>query len=259
MDILLSMGFAAPSATAALQQSGGNVDIALDILLNGGGMDVAGEWPQDDTTGQIISLSISQYSFAEAGSSACTVIAASMVDFLLAALQSGVNPQSFSAEQLSDIVIEGVTKYSQIPHHGVQHLSVDELDSGFFVSVLPVPGGLLQGLLDEEQAFQRLFQQAQSIGDQAKFTGLILTKPPETICIILPPANDGSHGPYILFDSHSRPQDGLDGSYMFVATGKQSLINRLKHIFPSFGSSVFDGGFMASMYNMFEATVFQSK
>ena len=78
--------------------------------------------------------------------------------------------------------------------------------------------------------------------------------------MVLPPKDLNSGGLYFLFDSHSRPQDGFEGSYVMVFQNEASLIRRLVQLFPNFtgGSDGFgEQNFYADMYNMFEGTVFQ--
>lgn len=266
MEDLVAMGFEPDLAIAALNQCEGNFDLALEVLLTGGGRDTSGyagttinNKPSCDNSGSnIICLAISQYTFADVGASACTVIAASMIDFILPALTAN-SSTIFTADQLGEVVIKGVVRYSQqVSKQGI-HMSVDELPGGFFANVKLLPGGIHQGVLTENNAVRNLLAHAQSISDPTKYVGIIVTKPPETICVILPPAsNGGVSDRYMIFDSHSRPQDGLEGSYLYITHDMETLIHKLHHIFPSFPESIFQDGFMASMYNMFEGSVFQA-
>ena len=69
-----------------------------------------------------------------------------------------------------------------------------------------------------------------------------------------------------MFDSHSRPQLGIEGSYLVETSQRAEIINRLHDIFPlqhSFGdeieSSMIDENetFMTEMYATFEGSAFQ--
>lgn len=212
---------------------------------------------------QLVRLNISQYTFQDMGSSACTVIASSMLQYLLVELhrQSDVAfQQSLHPDRLANVISEGVAKFHTISggRADIQHLAVDELGPAFFTDVKQSGLGFFQGLLTDATAFESLVHEAQSMAEPDKYIGIVITKPPESVMIIIPPANrEGGH--YIFFDSHSRPQDGLQGSYLIRSTSKDRIIRQLKHVFPAFDPSLLEGDAMGMMYNMFEGTIFQMK
>lgn len=110
-----------------------------------------------------------------------------------------------------------------------------------------------------------------------KYIGLIITKPPETVCLLLPPIEKtpagsntaaASSSRYVFFDSHSRPQLGFYGSYLVASSRQEDIVRRLQSIFiPLPVDDVDEVGMdelgwnyiynMQMMYNMFEASVLQ--
>lgn len=85
---------------------------------------------------------------------------------------------------------------------------------------------------------------------------LVVTKPPETVLVVRPP---GGEGQWQLFDSHSRPQLGMDGAHWLGAASVGALQAHLHTIFPTvnFDDDGDGGGMMGAMYNMVEATPLQ--
>lgn len=274
----MAMGFSSEQVVTAWNLAGGNFELALENLLNpptsadyssgyahvGSSMTGAVASPPTTPTASdkdmYIPLSISQYSFSGQGTSACTAIASSMMKYLLEQLSSGSVDlyQVLSPPLLTNIIIEGVEKYSRMFSN--RHLAVDELGPEYFDSLQMVGSGVSQGFLTDPNAFRNLFNQARNDGEDGRPVGLVITKPPETICVVLPPKDVLSGGLYFFFDSHARPQDGMEGAYVVMFRSEQSLIVRLKQLFPNFS---FGGGgaeaHYGDMYNMFEATIFQTK
>ena len=206
---------------------------------------------------QVVELGISQYSFGESGSSACTVIACAVVKLILTkAITSNDIPD---IAELTSALQTGISFYRTLPTNTVSHLSVDELGSFMSGTVSARGDGPIQGLLTTPNHFEDMFSQARERCDPTKHVGIIVTKPPETVCVVLPPQNAplGGNHKYTLFDSHSRPQYGLSTSYMVICDGERGLIQRLRSIFTALDM---EGGedYMQLMYNMFEGSVFQS-
>eukprot|EP01039_Chlorochromonas_danica_P002417 gene2417-2650_t len=265
METLTSMGFEASQAELALKRCSGDVARAIDLLLGGGDLsDVSPSSqgrlvPGDSIGGEeqirlVMELGVSQYTFAEAGASACTVIASAAMKHLLEELS--VNPsREIDVDRLSNIVTEGVIQFAQL-NLGGGHLAVDELDPSFFGTVKQVPGGLLQGILTESHAFTDLFHQIRQLEvDPRGYIGVVLTKPPETVAFLLPPLGQSRH---FFFDSHSRPQWGIQAAYLVECEGEEGIEFCLRRVlstlpFSAFGSS--DPS--AMMYDMFEASIFQ--
>jgi hypothetical protein len=81
---------------------------------------------------------------------------------------------------------------------------------------------------------------------------VVLTKPPETVCLCLPP--EGGFGRFVLFDSHPRP--GLPNAYAVECGSVGELLARVREVFPPLPP---EGGgeealMAVMMYNMFEGT-----
>lgn len=200
---------------------------------------------------------MSQYSFGESGTSACTVIACSVIKLLLTRLDSGQDVPDVAT--LIQAVQSGVSHYQTLPATSRSHLSVDELGSFMTQEVSAVGGAPIQGLLTAPRCFQEMFAQARQMSAPEKHIAIVITKPPETVCVVLPPANAPPNARFIFFDSHSRPQFGFNGAYMAVCDSEAGLVSRLSTTFPPLQM---DGGqedYMQMMYNMFEGSVFQSK
>lgn len=211
-------------------------------------------------------LEISQYTFSS-GSSACTPIACFAVASILERLDMNCccNDSSF----LTDAIVSGVASYTSLGDSGAAlHLSVDEfynISKEMSTKIIKV-GEPIQGLLTNRNAFLELINAAremasESITGTAKNIGIVITKPPETVCITIPPI-ESSHdrSTYTFFDSHSRPEYGLNGSYIVTSSDIDALILRLNTIFPANendGLDDLDGSYMQMLYSTFEGTVFQ--
>lgn len=211
-------------------------------------------------------LEISQYTFQEMGSSACTSIAFAGLSTILSRLDSNmtVNDATF----LSDAIICGVTNYSNETNGSdtTFHSSADELWEQSSVTLkqqISKVGESFQGLLTEENAFQSMISKVKEMTDidPGKHIGIIITKPPETVCIMIPPLNcdQTSSKTYAFFDSHSRPEYGITGSYCVTSNNLDSILLRLEVIFPSDNGIDFDANdtYMQMLYTSFETTVFQ--
>lgn len=206
----------------------------------------------------VVPLSVSQYSFGECGSSACTAIAASMMKYLLEQQAGGAGSDVYSVLEpniLNNVLINGVAKYTTLYHN--QHLAADELGPDYFDTIQMVGAGVTQGILSNPSAFRAMFQSIRDNCSDGQPIGIIITKPPETVCVILPPKDVASGGLYFFFDSHARPQEGLEGSYLVMCQTEDSLIRRLEKLFPSFNFGSEESSYITDMYNMFEGTSFQ--
>lgn len=266
METLTSMGFEVSQAELALKRCGGDVTRAIDLLLGGGDLSdlspssqgrggiVPGSSGGEEQIRQVMELGVSQYTFAEAGASACTVIASAAMKHLLEELSANSSCE-IDADRLSTIVTEGVIQFAQL-NPGGRHLAVDELDPSFFGNVKQVSGGLLQGMLTETHAFANLFRQIRQLEvDPRGCIGIVLTKPPETVAFLLPPLGQSR---YFFFDSHSRPQWGLQAAYLVECEGEEGVEFCLRRVLSTLPFSAFGSADpSAMMYDMFEANVFQ--
>mmetsp|Transcript_47159 Transcript_47159/g.69866 ORF Transcript_47159/g.69866 Transcript_47159/m.69866 type:complete len:138 (-) Transcript_47159:274-687(-) len=103
-----------------------------------------------------------------------------------------------------------------------------------------------------------------------KWMAAVITKTPETILLLLPPACDEgrsekeqSIGKYIIVDSHPRPHlptvAGAEGSFAIIHDSMDGLVDSLKSIFPATDLGPDVGDVMAMMYNTFDLYAFQKK
>jgi hypothetical protein len=186
------------------------------------------------------------------GASACTIIAASATKYMLEQLQQS-SSFHFESEILTTLLTDAVIQFNS-SHGGMHHLAVDELGHDFFDKVKLVPNGLQQGLLTNDNAFSTLFQDARrNAVNKSAYIGIIITKPPETIAVILPPSGTNR---YFLFDSHSRPQLGYENAYLIECDNEIELISCIDRVIIPFPMDDSDGQ-LNMMYNMFEASIFQ--
>ena len=202
---------------------------------------------------KITVLEISQYSF-DIGTSSCTSICMNIITKLLNQLR--LNQDIHSISTLSDAMIEGISIHNSIQNmNSSSHLSVDEV---FFVSenfqeqLIYCISEPYQGLLNNHNTFQVLFDKIlkdirEKYSSSSLPIAICITKPPETICIII--SND-INKPIHLYDSHSRPSIGLNGAYL-ISSNINDIIDHINKIWPAFNDDG-DGGYMMEMYNMYE-------
>jgi hypothetical protein len=226
-----------------------------------------------------LQLEISQYTFSEAGASACTAIALFAVKHLVQTLDRG-QPVDIASDgfriALSEAIFAGVSHFGTLTVARDRHASVEEISGAVTNELTNVTDAMpIQGMLSDRACFANMFESVRSkVTNRGKFTGIVLTKPPETVCVVVPPLDcPAGTGTYMFFDSHSRPELGFDGCYLVSSTSEADIIHRLNTIFPAFagfgGSEGFgdeDGGeggaeqwcLAEAMYNMVDATGFQS-
>lgn len=156
----------------------------------------------------------------------------------------------FSERALSEVVTEGVMRFSQVSG-GREHLAVDELGPGFFGDVRMLDSGFFQGVITEPTVYKQIFSQARESSGKKGYVGVIITKPPETVAIVL--SNDGRRS--FFFDSHSRPQLGLHGAYLVECGNDAAVESCLRRVFIPFPADPHDP--VNFMYNMCDATAFQ--
>ena len=243
---------------------------------------------------KLTSLAISQYSFPN-GTSACTAIAlTTMADLLTkldtSAISGAVSARDYASSlhneaKLSEYVINGIAEYDKFASFSSvisEHLTADEFfaateslwSSVKKVSVSDSAGSNsfsepLQRNLSDSDAIASIFRALRSSTsvDTSKYIGIVLTKPPETIMVILPPPDTppsitNSDAVYFLFDSHSRPSMGIEGAYFYTTTNEREFIERLKMCFPVVDMRLedcsADGSLLAELYNTIEANAYQS-
>ena len=215
------------------------------------------------SSSEVTNLEISQYSF-DNGTSSCTSICLIVIEKLLQQLLLGNNIHNNNI--LCDSLIEGISLHNDINtnnNNSLSHLSVDEvyilsktLQKSLIYCVNNEP---YQGLLNDSNSFQLLFNKLfNNIRDHYsinKHIACVITKPPETICIIIPPLCNNTMQLYHLFDSHSRPQEGHQGAYL-ISDSMTKIIEHVKKIWPAFIDNESDS-YIMDMYNTFELHAFQ--
>lgn len=264
----------------------------------------------------IVTLDISQYTFSETGgSSACTAIAGCAIKYLIEQLSCGNFHSVTDRSCLEAAILSGVMEYNVLQFSDPSsHTSIDQILPSILMDGKlrhvseGLDGGIIQGMLTDLNCFRNLFDTARSHAEAGngimltqrtsciiiiiilliaiinhvmagKYIGLIITKPPETVCLLLPPIETiettpagtnttASSSRYVFFDSHSRPQLGFYGSYLVASSRQEDIVRRLQSIFiPLPVDDVDEVGMdelgwnyiynMQMMYNMFEASVLQ--
>lgn len=121
-------------------------------------------------------------------------------------------------------------------------------------------GAVLQGLTTADGCYESLVSQAQGLPGYSPTLplALVITKPPETILLLVPPRTGvgALAQQWFIVDSHSRPQFGLEGCFALPASSCAALVHGgLQHIFPPVRMDEFGGGasMMEQMYNAIEA------
>jgi hypothetical protein len=294
ITMLMSMGFDRNQSIRALNVCG-NVERAIDSLLSGrdcGGSGIVGSGNANEGTNCVHS-NISQYSDASLGRSACTAIALTMACNLLkettAAATTIHNPEGLiSSMFLESSIWEGISLHSVLrgsrKSDGVEHSSVDELLHACESYSMNVDDG--DDLNNNYNASKNILSTLQQIGephqgiisnssdhllgleailnlcqDRQSYIAVVITKPPETVLVLLPPRVSSSSS-YILLDSHPRSQLSPHcpaGSYALIHPTLTGLVASLKQIFPvtDLGDDVPE--MMSMMYNSFECIKFKRR
>ena len=211
-------------------------------------------------------------SFDEVGSSSCTPIAATMANMFLKKLHAGDlnNLESL----LADATFSGIARYSSVNVDPAvkAHMTVEEflLQTQEISKNLRKIDGPNQALLTDPNSFQDMFVEmvnnaltsvpSTSSTSSVEYLSIIITKPPETVVVFLPivrnVTDDTNNQKYYFFDSHSRPELNIHGSYLVTSKSLNQIVKRLKMIFPPLVSSNEDENYMTWMYNSFEGTSF---
>ena len=249
---LVSMGFTAGQVAQALSFSDNNSETALELLLSGAieeGADPPAAAAVSSASDVVVrQCKISQYSL-QGGHSACTVISTMLASEALRALQQ---PPRNNPLDLCDLFQDVITRGAALAasNDSFQHMSCEEA-----VLLLPPScagavqcGAVLQGLLHERGCFADIFRRAREAAGGAPLA-IVLTKPPESVCVVLEPFR------CLLFDSHSRPNQGLGNAYLVEAHSEQEVLARLVALFPPFPADDLDE-MQILMYNGIDATVF---
>jgi len=252
---LLDMGFDRLKVLRVCTSGSVDLSTALEALLAEMDQPHVGG---DGTTEKVLVLGISQYTFRESGASACSSICASALVFLLRHYNGGSNGD-LNESTLGDAVTAGVVAHSDLATTGEDlsaHLSVEDVirlrpDIEMQLKKVNTDDAPLQGLVSDASAFDRLLDAAARLApDASKALGVVVTKPPETILLIM--VDDDK---FVLFDPHSRPQLGLDGAYLVESQRRDHIVARLRTLFPS--CEGLGGGMAVEAYSAFELSVYQ--
>ena len=250
---LLELGFEERRCREALERADGNRDTAIELLLAHVDDPKAYETAfPSEINERITVLEMSQYSLTDTSSSACTSIAYFFVAKALESIEKGVSFENIG--DLTAILFEGVSTFESVKAlSGGRHLSVEE-----FVQFVPGPTSLrmcgvpTQHILSQSniEVYLSGVLKNEYVSSRSP-VGIVITKPPESVAVVIDPIKSI----YYLFDSHSRPQLGIDGAYLIACDSTESISKRLSLIFPAIDST--DGTMMEMMYNSFEGTLFQ--
>ena len=288
--MLVSMGFGRDQSALSLKTCGGNVERAIDSLLSGaaGVANAVGNNANDNhIITDCIHCEISQYSDASQGRSACTAIALVMASKLLNAITTTNNnyPEGLiDSEFLSSSIKDGIGLHTALVGNrksddGVEHTSVEEIlhlcendnssssnsGDGTFKQILSLleqtdepQQGILSSKSDHPFGLEAILYSCQ---DKHSYIAVVITKPPETVLVLLPP--HFTSPTYILLDSH--PRTNLisphypSGSYALIHSTLSDLVASLKQIFPvtELGDDVAE--MFTMMYNSFDVYQFKCR
>ena len=298
--ILMSMGFDRTQSIHALNECQ-NLEMAINSLLSGDGGDndqrqhqgassLSNQISNNNDDVRAVHSDVSQYS-ESLGRSACTAIALTMASKFLKmmAINNNTPASIITTTFLSDSIQEGIQIYSTLSSSsndatGVEHSSVEELiracsresngSSAREVIISTIQQfdfsprqGILSNISDNRMGLEAVLSQCQADAiDSQAYIAVVITKPPESVLVVLPPSTSsasGSNSSYILLDSHPRPQQLIphcpSGSYALFHPTLSSLVSSIKQIFPvtELGNDIPE--MMAMMYNSFDAYPFQCR
>jgi hypothetical protein len=175
-----------------------------------------------------------------------------------------LDTQSFSEERIGGWITTGIEAYKQITagfSGGMEHMGLDDIwNNGVLrttVSVLErgiptqnfVGAPSFLGAIGDARRWLGDCDTARFGMDAAYSLALVITKPPETVLLVL----KESGGASVLFDSHSRAQRGVPGAHAVRFTNDRAAAAGLSALFPP-TPGLEDCGYGAEMLNQFEAT-----
>ena len=256
MDQLREMGFSDADVTFAVDAAHGDMDRAIELLLDGNLAPLHKSGISERMTRLV--LGISQYSFGDVDTSACTAIACTALPRLLACLDSKI---TVNIEILSALLLEGIETHRSLSTSlGLDHMGVEDIIEHMphLKSNVTRVSDTIQKLLTTPDSFENLLQEVVHLPiDRSKHIGIIITKPPETILLLIDPNPEGK---LYLFDSHARPQLGCEGAYFVGSSDHREVIRHFYALFPVPSvSNVQTMSLMEQMYYSFDAMAFQRK
>ena len=241
-NMLVSMGFSAERAAAALQECGGSLESAANLLLSGwegatAGNETPSQLPTAEGIEEMLECPLSQYSF-DNGKSACTCIALVAAEKCLQETVGACRDAPvLNAEFLQDCILQGIEIFNTMSatNPSTEHLSAEEvLQADIFDHLKLGASGVVQGMLSANgpTSFRAVLPATQS---PTQWTCALITKPPETVVCFLPPTNyrGCDARPFCLVDSHPRQHlFGAEGSYIRKHSSFEGLIQSLEELFP---------------------------
>lgn len=269
--MLTAMGFDLGDAVTALASCGGDVQVAVNRLLQGSDDRYAGTSAapqmspvtlQDPDSSSLDSLRInavetiqgpiSQYS-SPVGHSACTCIALTAANKYLKSPAT----MSLTSDFLNDSVLEGIESYYRVKTmigNDAEHTAAEQVLFAF--DGIALDGDIRQGLLS--YSYDQLSNMLQKCQHPSEYRCVIVTKTPETVLVCLPPQNaapsTGNIVSYLLIDSHPRiHQFSVDQAYVRAHRSLSDLVQKsLRLIFPVTDLGPDIPELMAAMYNSFD-------
>jgi hypothetical protein len=277
ISLMISMGFDKDSARRFLMEAGGDLEIAIEKALSQGqdhSTFTSGPCRNQDLSHdtEIVSALISQYSLD--GRSACTCIALRAASDLLHAFSKTDTPSEIkrliTTECLETIITKGCNDYHCLKkrnksngsddhdHMSAENVLKEAHDCGIFyrlTSICDVRQGILNhSVIGMYQILGDCYQESRLKND-SKWTAVVITKVPETICVFLPPSNVHKEHKFLLLDSHSRPSFGIQGGYVWFCDSLEALVQKISVLFPFLDMG--NDNFMSQMYNAFDVYTFQ--
>lgn len=211
--------------------------------------------------GNIVVLGVSQFDYGSVGSSACTSIAIMAITALLGRYGE-INAAAFENEEVASTCLAAVGEGVSSVGTGVEHQSVDEVWMQLSASTkLLDKVDFLQGILKSriEVAFEDITEKIQHLlpdGDEGGIVGVALTKPPLTVAVFAHKA--GKDVTYAIFDSHSRPELGINSAYFCQSLTLKALVGNLQKLFPRISSHEEELA-VELMYHSYEAHFFKPR
>jgi hypothetical protein len=191
--------------------------------------------PPPPTFPALLQSTVSQYTLGEYSKSACTAIALCGAAVLLPLLDAGL---PVTAGHLTQAVAAGMEAAAVFEG---EHCSAAEVWAVHQDS--PALGGALRafnvgaeslGSLSDAAGLEALCAQARSERgvDAARHTAIVLTKVPESVCLLLPPvAAAAGAARFAIFDSHPRP--GRECAHLLSVGSLEALLAQVRQLFPA--------------------------
>ena len=277
---LLALGFDERAVEHALA-SCTDLDAAIELLLAKTGDSVSSSTVDSSDGVKVVVLEVSQYSFIDGGlggASCCTSICLEVLSSLLPSFSSSLGGAEVNNEQsLTSCLFDGVAMHAHLlaaarsssSSSVVEHMGVDDvmsdlvaMDHSICRRIRKVESAACQGLLAptvwRDTVFKLAVESVKTSFPSARHVGIVITKPPETVCVIVPIDRGGDNTQCLLFDSHPRGycssvSRDLRGAYTILSSC-EDIITHLNFIFSPMPGTAFS--VVESMYNMYDCAFF---